>query len=226
MTKDRQTTGFMQTPDSPAADYQVDNGVGFSAEGGNSAPVPYVLGAPLLGELVFGVFAEAAGDAHGAEDVLGNVRDASLGTTVNGAATVSGVKAERNGTVGSKIENRKARGNSVCVAVTHDSLRDATSAELNQCAEVIANPEVELAKRAACAGATPGETLDLPHAKAALSLIARSARDVFGTIKAASAYFEDDNFDNTGMTAEALVAGGRGTAVIARLDELRYGPQG
>ncbi len=112
------------------------------------------------------------------------------------------------------------------MALTHRSLRGLKAAELDQCAKVIANPEFALSDRAFCAGAAPGEPLADAEARLALNLIARSARDVFGTIKAANVYLEGENFDDTRMTAEALVAGGRGTAVIARLDELRYGSQG
>jgi hypothetical protein len=97
---------------------------------------------------------------------------------------------------------------------------------LDKCTNVIADPKQTLRDRAICAGALPGLELDEGAAKAALRLIARSARDIFGTIRAASEFLDGENFDSSGMTAKALVSRGRGTAVIARLDELRYGTQG
>jgi uncharacterized protein (DUF2384 family) len=95
-----------------------------------------------------------------------------------------------------------------------------------RCARVIANANETLAKRASCAGAYPGVELDAARAALALSLIARSARDLFGSTEAALTYLDRDDFGGTGLSSRELLIRGRGTSVIARLDELRYGPRG
>lgn len=107
-----------------------------------------------------------------------------------------------------------------------DQSNEQQERAFERCAKLIANPTVGLAKRASCAGADPGHALEPPAAAAAMSLIARSARDLFGTIDAALRYLDRDNFDGTGLSTRELLKRGRGTSVIARLDELRFGTRG
>ena len=71
-----------------------------------------------------------------------------------------------------------------------------------------------------------GRLLDASAVSAALSLIARSARDLFGTVEKALTYLDRDDFGGTGLSTRELLLRGRGTSVIARLDELRFGSRG
>ena len=145
---------------------------------------------------------------------------------INRVENVVPVKAMGDETTRPTITDTEGDVSTMCVADRHGGLRRASAADRNRCAAIVADPDVALAERAACAGALPGQPLGQSDAKAVLNLIARSARDLFGSIGAADRFLNGENFDATGMSAKALVSHGRGTAVIARLDELRYGTQG
>jgi RES domain-containing protein len=133
--------------------------------------------------------------------------------------TVSNNESETSGT---HVCVSSDRGKEMMAAQSPDQIEKA----LDSCAKVIANVDEALEKRAECAGATPGLVLAPEAADDALSLIARSARDLFKTIENALRYLDRENFAGTGLSTRELLARGRGTSVIARLDELRFGSRG
>lgn len=75
-------------------------------------------------------------------------------------------------------------------------------------------------------GASPGQKLSADNVERALSAIAGTASDLFDSESSALTFIDRDNFGDTGMSARELIAEGRATSILARLDELRFGVQG
>jgi hypothetical protein len=156
---------------------------------------------------------------------------------VHGAAQIHGAETIDEVEVGvvndtAELDERDEAATEACTASGADGIimagksKEQRERAFEKCARVIANPDEELAKRASCAGAVPGRPLDASAVRAALSLIARSARDLFGTVEHALSYLDRDDFGGTGLSTRELLVRGRATYVIARLDELRFGSRG
>lgn len=105
------------------------------------------------------------------------------------------------------------------------SLKDLTDQSDRRTAE-IANPNLSLVERATIVGAAPGQVLGSAAVNRVMRRIASSAKDIFGTHAAAMEYLLQSTFSGTNISAQELLASGRATTIIARLDALRYGSQG
>lgn len=87
-------------------------------------------------------------------------------------------------------------------------------------------PVEDLAVSARMFGAPPGEKVEREAAELVVGRIAEDASDIFADKQEALRYLLRSDFDGRGNSAADLVEVGRATAVIARLEQLRFGPEG
>jgi hypothetical protein len=75
-------------------------------------------------------------------------------------------------------------------------------------------------------GIRPGVPLNERQIERALGIFFEVAKDWTGSTAAAQHLFTINDFDDTGLTAEQLIASGRSSRVLSRLDYLLLGSRG